>query len=146
MTIRRATIPDLPALTPLFDAYRQFYRKPSDLAGAERFLRERLEREESVVLLASGGDRSLGFAQLYPLFSSGLMARTFILNDLFVDPASRRGGVGTALLAAAADFARGVGAASLTLSTEETNSTAQRVYERAGWQRDTVFRVYRLPL
>jgi GNAT superfamily N-acetyltransferase len=39
-------------------------------------------------------------AQLYPSFSSGAMARIFILNDLFVAPEARRRGAGSALLEA----------------------------------------------
>jgi hypothetical protein len=34
----------------------------------------------------------------------------------------------------------------LTLSTELTNTTAQSVYEKNGWRRDTVFCVYQLAL
>jgi hypothetical protein len=36
-------------VAPLFDAYRQFYGKPSDLEDARQFLFERLQRGESVV-------------------------------------------------------------------------------------------------
>jgi GNAT superfamily N-acetyltransferase len=144
--IRRASIADLNALVPLFDAYRQFYRYPSDSEKAECFLRERFERHESVIFLAFDGAAGIGFTQLYPSFSSGAMARIFILNDLFVAPEARRRGVGSALLRAAAEHARRVGAVRLVLSTEVTNSTAQSVYEKAGWVHDTVFRVYQLRL
>jgi hypothetical protein len=34
----------------------------------------------------------------------------------------------------------------LALSTALTNGAAQRVYERMGWRRDTVFCVYELTL
>src|SRR5579859_5777359 len=42
-TIARATRDDLNALVPLFDAYRVFYRQPSDPERARSFLGERLE-------------------------------------------------------------------------------------------------------
>ena len=42
ITVRRATIADLDRLVQLFDAYRQFYRRPSDPEGARRFLAERM--------------------------------------------------------------------------------------------------------
>jgi len=32
------------------------------------------------------------------------------------------------------------------LSTETTNTTAQSVYERHGWKRDTIFWTYQLTL
>jgi GNAT superfamily N-acetyltransferase len=74
------------------------------------------------------------------------MAPIFILNDLFVAPAARHCGVGSALLQAAAEHGRRVGAVRLVLSTEATNRTAQSLYERSGWKRDTVFWVYQLAL
>src|SRR5258708_28943950 len=49
VTVRQATIFDLDLIAPLFDAYRQFYRKPSDLGLARRFLLERLQHNQSIV-------------------------------------------------------------------------------------------------
>lgn len=74
------------------------------------------------------------------------MARTFILNDLFVTPELRNRGVGSALLRAAADYGRSQGAVRLVLSTQAGNTTAQSLYERLGWKRDTEFVAYMLPL
>ncbi|MEI2419006.1 GNAT family N-acetyltransferase, partial [Arthrospira platensis SPKY2] len=65
---------------------------------------------------------------------------------LFVSPKHRRSGVASGLLAAAAEFGRAVGAQSLSLSTAVTNTTAQSVYESAGWRRDNEFLVYELVL
>ena len=73
-TIRRATLDDLDAIAPLFDAYRRFYHQPGDVDRARDFLRERMLHSESVVLLAQRDGTAAGFTQLYPLFSS---ARTF---------------------------------------------------------------------
>src|SRR5579872_290200 len=110
LLIRQATVLDLDLLVPLFDAYRQFYRQPSEPERARRFLRERFEHNQSVIFLALDGATAAGFTQLYPSFSSGAMARIFILNDLFVDPGARGSGVGSALLQAAAEYGRRVGA------------------------------------
>ncbi len=137
---------DLDVLIPLFDAYRQFYRQPSDPGGARRFLLERLERDESVIFLAFDGDSAVGFTQLYPSFSSGAMARIFILNDLFVAAQARRCGAGSALLEAAVEYGRNCGALRLILATEITNTTAQSLYERTGWKRNTTFYSYQLTL
>lgn len=145
-TIEQATLEDLPLLVSMFEAYRSFYRQPADPAGAERFLHERLTNGDSVVFLAFENKTPVGFTQLYPLFSSAAMQRIFLLNDLYVVPEARGKGIATTLLSAAADFGRQQRALRLQLSTEITNATAQKVYERAGWQRDTEFFVYRLPL
>ncbi len=131
---------------PLFEAYRHFYRKEADTEAARRFLSERIERNESVVFLAFEDGKAVGFAQLFPLFSSALMARTFLLNDLFVSPEARRGGIGSALLKASVDYGRSEGAARLGLSTELTNTVAQSAYEKNGWVRDTVFCAYHFAL
>lgn len=147
IAVRQATIFDLDLLAPLFDAYRQFYRKPSDLGLARQFLLERFQHNQSIVFLAVRQDGSaVGFTQLFPGFSSVSAARILILNDLFVLPEARRKRVGSLLLAAAASFGRAVRAVRLTLSTEVTNETAQALYEAEGWTRQTNFYVYNLAL
>lgn len=147
MHIRQATIADLNTLAALFDAYRIFYEQAPDLPGARAFLAERLTREQSVILLAQdAAGHALGFTQLYPSFTSTGMKPIFILNDLFVTPQARQQGVAGALLKAAADHGRSVGAARLILSTAVDNLTAQGVYEANGWQRETRFFTYNLAL
>jgi ribosomal protein S18 acetylase RimI-like enzyme len=74
------------------------------------------------------------------------MVRTYLLNDLFVASKARRQGVAAALLNAAADHARSLGAASLSLSTALDNAPAQALYESLGWQRDRQFCEYGLSL
>src|SRR5215467_10081663 len=137
--IRQARVEDLELIVPLFDAYRQFYRQPSEPERAKEFLLERFEHNQSIIFLAFERAAALGFTQLYPSFSSGAMARIFILNDLFVIPEARRRGVGSALLLAARAHALRAGAVRLVLSTEVTNASAQTLYEKLGWKRDTVF-------
>lgn len=139
---RQAILDDLDALIPLFDAYRQFYKKPSDLLAARAFLRDKFDHGESVIFLAWDGARPVGFTQLFPSFSSVSMARTFLLNDLFVAPSHRRRGVGALLLDAAVRHGRALGAVRLSLSTHVSNTTAQATYQAQGWQRDTDFLVY----
>jgi ribosomal protein S18 acetylase RimI-like enzyme len=135
----RAGLDDLEALVSLFDGYRRFYRQPSDPDGARAFLAERIKRGESVIFIAIVDGAAAGFTQLYPSFSSVTMQRLWILNDLFVAPAGRRAGAGRALLDRAERWARETGAKGLTLSTELTNATAQRLYESAGWTKDDEF-------
>lgn len=148
VTIRSASVADLDRLVPLFDAYRVFYEQPSDLEGAERFLAERLGQLQSVVLLAedTATGRAAGFTQLYPVFSSVSMQRSWILNDLYVDSKFRGSGVGSALLDAAARHARLTGAKGIALSTAPTNKTAQRLYESKGYKPDGDYLNYFLTL
>jgi len=142
LTVRQATLSDLDALVPLFDAYRQFYGRASDVAAVRDFLLARANHGESVVFMAWDGLQPVGFAQLYPSFSSISLTRTFVLNDLFICESARRKGVASQLLLAAVGYARTVGAIRLSLATAITNAAAQAVYEAAGWKRDEQFLVY----
>ncbi|GAB3386878.1 GNAT family N-acetyltransferase [Lysobacter fragariae] len=136
VTLHRATLDDLDHIAPLFDAYRRFYQQPGDIERARDFLRERLQRDESVVLLALLDGQPAGFTQLYPMFSSVRTARVWILNDLYVDEGARRHGVAQALLDGAAQFARDQGAAGLMLETTRDNVPARALYRAAGWNED----------
>jgi ribosomal protein S18 acetylase RimI-like enzyme len=144
--IRQATLGDLDRLAPLFDAYRQFYERPSNLALARDFLSARLAHAESVVFLAEEGDAAVGFVQLYPLFSSTSLApgRLWLLNDLYVVPAARGRGVGRELMDRARKLAEETGACGLELATARTNSGAQSLYESLGYRRDDQFFHYEL--
>jgi GNAT superfamily N-acetyltransferase len=144
--IRRADIHDLGLITPLFDLYRQFYEQASDLVSAKSFLQQRIRQNESVIFLAFDGADAVGFTLLYPGFSSVSMARTFLLNDLYVVSSHRRHGVGSLLLAAAVAHAKAEQAVRLSLTTNATNATAQSVYEAQGWAREKAFLTYNFEL
>jgi ribosomal protein S18 acetylase RimI-like enzyme len=145
--IRPATLQDTAAVGALFDAYRQFYEQPADVALATRFIRERMEKGESVILVAEepGNDeaaRLVGFCQLYPSFCSVEARPIYTLYDLFVSPQARRTGAGRQLLLAAEAQARREGMARMDLTTARTNLAAQALYESLGWVRDEVFLAY----
>ena len=143
VTTRQAESRDLDAVAALFDAYRQFYEMPADLALARRYLDERIQRRESAIFVAEDADGTIvGFTQLYPAFCSVLADRTFVLYDLFVTPAARGTGAGRALMEAAESYARAHGAARLQLQTAKTNKIGQSLYESCGWKRDDLFYVY----
>ena len=139
ISIRQAVLNDIEALSVLFDGYRQFYGRASDVPAAKAFLIDRFDRGESVLFIAHDGDNPVGFTQLYPSFSSVSLGPIYILNDLFVSESGRRKGVGSKLLAAAVNYGKTVGAIRLALSTSNTNITAQALYEMDGWERDDDF-------
>jgi len=84
--ILQATPADVGTVAPLFDAYRQFYKKPSNEEAARRFLFARLSKDESVLFFAQHERTAVGFVHLYPVFSSTNLTRQWILNDLYVVP------------------------------------------------------------
>jgi GNAT superfamily N-acetyltransferase len=142
ITVRQATYADLEELAELFDRYRVFQGQESDLPAARTFLRARFDHGESVVFMAHDSSTPLGFAQLYPSYSSTSLARVFILNDLFVREQGRRKGVASKLLAALEGYAWSHGAARVTLNVARDNTAGQELYEAQGWSKDAQYFMY----
>jgi GNAT superfamily N-acetyltransferase len=139
VSVRLATAADVDTLAVLFDRYRQFQGKASDQLAAHAFLRDRLDHGESMVFMAYDAADAVGFAQLYPSFSSVSLARVFILNDLFIDESARRRGAASALLHAIEVYAWSVGSVRVTLNVARGNTQAQALYASRGWSQDTEF-------
>ena len=133
-------------VAPLFDAYRQFYKKPADEEAARRFLFARLSKGESVLFYAWSSEEPVGFVHLYPVFSSLSLARQSILSDLYVVQPARQRGVGRALMRHAQRFAAETQGDRLMLETAVDNHAAQRLYESLGWKREQEFYTYYLPI
>lgn len=141
--VHTATLADLAPVAQLFDAYRQFYQYPPDLALASAYIAQRLQKGDSVVLLAcDAAGAALGFCQLYPTFCSLEAKPIYALYDLYVAPAARGAGVGNQLLLAAEQTAHDHGMCRLDLTTAKTNLPAQAAYEALGWVRDEVYFAY----
>lgn len=140
--VQKATPEHLDKLAPLFDAYRVFYKKDSDLQAAITFLEERLSKDESVVFMVYDGEKAVGFTQLYPLFSSVSMAPLWLLNDLFVDPAYRGQKIGKQLLEAAKDHCKVTNAKGVSLETEKTNLIGNQLYPKMGFVVDREHHFY----
>lgn len=131
---KQATINDLQTLAPLFDAYRQFYDKKSDVEGAKKILLERIANNESVIYLAfDEKENAVGFVQLYPLFSSTRMKRFWMLNDLFVSPEFRGQGFSRELIDQAKKLCRKTDACAMLLETSVTNEIGNSLYPSAGF-------------
>ena len=139
MIIRRAKKKDIEQLSVLLDKYRIFYKQKSDVDSARSFLKKRMKRKESVIFVAEERKDLVGFTQLFPIFSSVSMQRTWLLNDLYVNEKSRGMGAATGLLNAAKDFGAETNSKWLLLQTAADNFTAQRVYEKNGWIKETDF-------
>jgi ribosomal protein S18 acetylase RimI-like enzyme len=143
--IIRADVSHLDMIAPLFDSYRQFYEQEPGLAEARNFIEARLKNDDSAIYLALNAEGSaIGFTQLYPSFCSIAMRSVWVLNDLYVNPDSRRHGIARALMNRARDLGVETSAAWLRLETAVTNSPGQALYESQGWKRDEEFFTYYL--
>lgn len=144
--VDRADIGDLDAVHALFMSYLAFYERSVDSDAARTFLRERIQNEQSVVFVAWVDGKAVGFTQLYPVFASLSLKRSWILNDLFVAPSARGHGVAMALMEAAKQLALDTGACEIFLQTARSNKNAQALYEKLGYVRDDAFLVYTLDI
>ncbi|WP_246047060.1 GNAT family N-acetyltransferase [Leptospira ognonensis] len=133
--IEQAGVDKLDAMVDLFNEYRIFYGKTSDLDGCRSFLFDRIVNRQSIIFLAKTIDHSyIGFTQLYPIFSSVSMQRTLILNDLYVKENARRKGVAEKLMQTVIGYGKATGNKGLQLETAKENATAQALYQKFGFQ------------
>ncbi|MGL5008056.1 MAG: GNAT family N-acetyltransferase [Plesiomonas sp.] len=143
ITILRANVADTAKVAPLYVQYREFYHVDPQPQQAQAFLHERLEQNQSVIFYAQDEKQNtVGFTQLYPAFCSLQMKPIWYLYDLFVSPNARKQGIGEALLTHCKQFGEKTGAGFVFLQTGVENTTAQRLYEKMGYQRDTEFYTY----
>jgi GNAT superfamily N-acetyltransferase len=146
MKIIQAQIEHLEETATIFDLYRGFYQQSPDIEAAKIFIRDRLQKSDSTIFIASNNGQIIGFTQLYPSFSSVSMKPIWILNDLFVRETDRNKGVAKLLMNTAADFARETAAIRIVLSTQISNTLAQALYESLGYTNNEEFYQYQLKL
>lgn len=146
MIVRRAVSGDIESLLPLVRAYRVFYEQQPDPQRERAYVHHHFESGSSVIYIAEEDEIAAGFAQLFRTYSTVHLAPAWILEDLFVEMAFRGRGIAAALLSSAVDHARAEGASGMFLETALDNFAAQRVYERAGWRRESRFLKYNAPL
>jgi len=135
MKIIKAGLKNLSETARLFDLYRQFYECPADTEQTTRFIKERMEKNESDIFLAIDGKSASGFVQLYPSFCSVDMIRIYILYDLYVEEKHRKSGIGESLMNKASQWAKDNGALRLDLLTHKSNAAGQHLYEKLGYKK-----------
>ena len=135
MNYRNADSKDLDTLAKLFEDYRSFYRKETDLVGAKSFLTERISNKDSEIFVAENTESQLtGFVQLHPLFSSVRMKKLWLLNDLFVHAEYRKQKIGIGLINKAKELVEKSNACGMYLETEKTNLIGNKLYPKMGFK------------
>jgi GNAT superfamily N-acetyltransferase len=130
---------DLRELLPLMRGYAGFYEaSPSDvdLLAISRALIADPEREGLQIIACDDQGAAVGFATIFWSWSTLRASRLGVMNDLFVAPRARGGGVAEALIAECVESCRQRGAGSLGWQTAKDNHRAQAVYERVGGKRE----------
>ena len=121
------------------------YEKMSDLVVAnEALLREWIfEKQKAEVLFAMEEGKEVGFALFFHNFSTFLGRAGIYLEDLFVLPAHRGRGHGTALIRSLARIAVERGCGRLEWSCLDWNTPSIRFYLSLGAERMDEWTVYR---
>ncbi|MCU0438860.1 MAG: GNAT family N-acetyltransferase [Raineya sp.] len=130
ISIQKFDNQDIRDLAQVFDLYRIFYQKESDIKGAEQFLKARLENNESVIYIALNNEKNkiIGFVQLYPLFSSTRMQKLWLLNDLYVIETYRSKGISRMLIDVSKNLCKDTNACGLMLETAKDNIIGNQLY------------------
>ena len=134
MKIREAKMSDLDNLSVLFNSYRMFYGKESDLKVANQFLRSRIQEKNSKIFVCDVNNNLTGFAQLYPLFSSTRASKYWLLNDLFVDTQERGKGYSKQLINEAKKLVLNTNACGMMLETKKNNKIGNSLYPSVGFK------------
>ena len=137
--VRQAGEADIEALAEVVKRYRDFQGVArQDMQEIKKFLHERIENSESVILIAvhEPARAIVGFVQLYPVFSTVSLQRQWLLNDFYVDEKDRNAGIGSLLMEAVKTHFRGK-AKGFILVAAKANTGAKRFYNKHGWKTDT---------
>jgi GNAT superfamily N-acetyltransferase len=129
-TVRAIERGDREQWAPLWRAYLDFYKTtetPEVTNATWSRLFDPLEPVHGLV--AAREETLIGFAHCLFQRSTWLVNARCYLQDLYVSPVERGGGVGRALILAVAGTARQAGAESVFWMTHETNATARRLYD-----------------
>ena len=142
MQVREAKLSDLENLSDLFNSYRMFYGKKSDLKIAEEFLRSRIENKDSKIFVCDLNNELFGFVQLYPIFSSTRVSKYWLLNDLFVDIKKRGKGYSKLLIERSKELVIESKACGMMLETEKSNDIGNMLYPSTGFKKNELCNFY----
>jgi GNAT superfamily N-acetyltransferase len=133
-TIRPATPADVPLILGFVRDLAAFEREPDAVHATEAMLHEALfgDRPAAEAVLAEEEEGACGFALFFHSFSTWAGRRGLYLEDLYVTPAARGRGVGTALLRHLAALAVTRGCARFEWSVLDWNADAIGFYRAMG--------------
>lgn len=145
LRISPATLDDVPLILDLIRELADFERLAHEAVATESDLREALFglRPYAEVLIARR-DEPLGFALFFHNFSTFVGKPGIYLEDLYVRPAARGQGVGTALLRQVARMACERGCGRFEWSVLDWNQRAIDFYRKLGarpMSKWTIFRI-----
>ncbi|HEX3065461.1 MAG TPA: GNAT family N-acetyltransferase [Dongiaceae bacterium] len=136
-TLRRAGAADAPAIRRMIQALiLHSGNPPATPAPAEELARHMSGPHPDIEgVIAERGSKAVGMVLFFPWLSTWRGRLNLYIQDLYVEPTERGGGLGRRLLAAAAREGKKRGCKGLLLAVEISNADAARFYTRLGFQR-----------
>jgi GNAT superfamily N-acetyltransferase len=144
--IRRARLGDEELILDFIRRLAEYERLAHEVTADAGSLREHLfgSNPYAEVLIAESGGVPAGFALYFFTFSTFLARPSLYLEDLFVVPERRGGGIGEGLLRALAAIALERGCGRMEWSVLDWNDPALKFYEKLGAVRMSEWTVHRL--
>src|SRR5262245_11798213 len=132
--IREAGVEDVAVILGFIQELAEYEKLSHEVVATEALLREHLfgGRRVAEARIAEVGGQPMGYALFFRNFSAWLGRPGIYLEDIYVRPAARGKGVGTALLREVARVAVQRGCGRLEWAVLDWNESAIEFYERMG--------------
>lgn len=131
--IRPVTEADRAQWHPLWQGYLTFYRSSLPPETTDLLWQRILDPANEIECRVAEQDETgtlFGLVHFFPHVNTWQVSPVCYLNDLFVSPESRGGGIGEALIEAVVDAAREQGWAEVYWITQEHNAVARGLYDK----------------
>jgi GNAT superfamily N-acetyltransferase len=134
-TFRPADVSDIETLLVFMQEYYAFDQFPFDRDVARAAL-ERLLSDPAFgrIWLIRDGAEAVGYVVLALGYSLEYHGRDAFLDEIYIRAGHRGQGIGARALAFLEDVCRDLGVNALHLEVERSNTVAQQVYRRAGFE------------
>ncbi|HET9780614.1 MAG TPA: GNAT family N-acetyltransferase [Candidatus Dormibacteraeota bacterium] len=146
LRIRHGELEDVPLIAELIRGLARYEKLEHEVVMTEEKLTDTLfgDRRYAETLIAEEDGEPVGFALFFHNYSTFLARPGIYLEDLFVLPEKRGGGVGRALLQRLAQLAVDRGCGRLEWAVLDWNVDAIGFYERLGAKPNADWTIYRL--
>jgi GNAT superfamily N-acetyltransferase len=146
LVLRPATRADVPTILGLIRGIAEYERLAHEVEATEALLLEHGFGPQRIyeAILAERNGRAVGFALYFYSFSTFKARPTLYLEDLFVVPAERRGGIGSRLLTRLAEIAVERECGRMEWSVLDWNTPARDLYFKLGAKAMEEWTVFRM--
>lgn len=142
MNIKLLEINEIDAIVEPFDSYRQRYKQPSEPERIREYLKQQISNDSCKMFVAYENEQPLGFALLYPSFSSIGLAPIWYLNDFYVFAGESKSEIAKTLLDAAKTLCKDTGAIRIEVTTRKENHKLHNLYKNFGFEKDYKYDYY----